>query len=139
MSGLTTTQLLYAVQRAHRAALEPRLNALGLHPGADLALVELGPGGITHAELAERLRVRPPSVTKVIGTLERDGLVERLVDPDDARVSRIHPTAEGRRLRRPLRRAWRDAEREALATLSPRELTELRRLLAKSLGTRRAR
>ncbi|MEO7197176.1 MAG: MarR family transcriptional regulator, partial [Solirubrobacterales bacterium] len=89
--------------------------------------------GLTHAELAERLRVRPPSVTKMLRTLERDQLIYRLTDPDDARVSRIHLTAEGRRLRPALRRVGREAESEVLGSLSADERTRLRALLAKTL------
>jgi len=134
MAAKTTTHLLAGVHRAHRAALAPRLAELGLHPGADLALAELGDrGGITHAELASRLRVKPPSVTKILRTLERDELVYRLVDADDARVSRIHLTPRGRQLRPALQRAWREAEREAFAALSSGEREGLRTLLIKTL------
>ncbi|MBA2522042.1 MAG: MarR family transcriptional regulator [Solirubrobacterales bacterium] len=135
MGSTATTELVRALERVHRAALQPRLALLGVHPGADLALAEIAAAdGLTHAELAERLRVRPPSVTKVLRTLERDGLVFRLVDPDDARVSHVHLTREGRKLRPALRRAWQEADTEVLAPLSADERGRLRALLAKTLG-----
>lgn len=130
-----TSTLLRALERVHRSALQPRLAEIGINHGADLALAEIASAeGLTHTELAERLRVRPPSVTKILRTLERDGLIFRLSDPDDARVSRIHLTAEGRRIRPALRRAWREAESEALRMLSAAEDDRLRALLARALG-----
>jgi DNA-binding MarR family transcriptional regulator len=131
---LETTYLLTALQRAHRARLEPRLATLRLHPGADLALAEISRHeGLAQGELARRLWVRPPSITKVVRGLERRGLVERMTDPDDARVSRVYPTPEGRRVSRAVERAWRAAERDTLAALSGADVTALRELLARAV------
>lgn len=130
----TTTYLLVQVQRAHRANLAPRLAELSLRPGADLALAEISRhDGLAHGELAGRLGVTPPNVTKLLRGLERQRLVERLGDPDDARVSRIHPTAAGIALARALEEAWHAGERDTLAALTEAEARALRALLAKAL------
>jgi DNA-binding MarR family transcriptional regulator len=42
--------------------------------------------------------VRPPTITKVVATLEKAGLVERETDSDDRRVVRVRSTARGVRL-----------------------------------------
>jgi len=47
-------------------------------------------------ELAERLGIDPPGVTRKVQQLERMGLLCRAVDPDDARASRLRLTKEGR-------------------------------------------
>jgi MarR family transcriptional regulator, organic hydroperoxide resistance regulator len=131
----SATYMLIALRREHRAAIGPRLAELGLHSGSELAMAELWRSeGLTHGELAGRLRVRPPSVTKILRTLERDGLVERRHDAEDGRVLRIHLTARGRDLRGPVERAWRDADRETLGGLSADEAASLRRLLSRSLA-----
>ena len=65
-------------------------------------------GPRTLGELAEAERVRPPSMTRTVGCLVDDGLVERLPDPSDGRVTRIRATALGSELVLDVRRS-RDA------------------------------
>src|ERR1700677_332514 len=47
-------------------------------------------------ELAERLAIDPPAVTRKVQQLQRNGLVCRQVDDCDARASRVGLTGEGR-------------------------------------------
>ena len=54
-------------------------------------------GPLTLGELSTVERVKPPTMTKIVGCLEEQGLVTRTVDPDDRRVARVEATAEGRR------------------------------------------
>jgi DNA-binding MarR family transcriptional regulator len=133
----STTRHLIALQRTHRAALEPRLADLGLSYGSELALATIArQPGITLTELAERLDVKPPSVTKVIRTLERDGFVDRERDPNDGRVSRLLLTAAGRRVCAGVERAWTAAEDEVLASLGRSQRAQLRGLLVDALRAR---
>jgi len=67
----------------------PQLSALSV-------LVFAGPQ--TLGALAAAEQVRPPTITRLIKTLEAAGLVERQVDAGDRRVSRIKATARGARL-----------------------------------------
>jgi DNA-binding MarR family transcriptional regulator len=46
-------------------------------------------------ELAESEAIAQPTVTTLVGRLERDGLVQRAPDPDDARAVRVHLTDAG--------------------------------------------
>lgn len=55
-------------------------------------------GPLTLGALAEHERVAPPSITKVVGKLEADGLVERSPDPTDRRVINVRTTRAGRDL-----------------------------------------
>jgi MarR family transcriptional regulator, organic hydroperoxide resistance regulator len=126
---------LIALARAHRSVLAERLAGVGLHPGPDLLLIELWrEDGQTQSQLAERLGVSAPNVTKLVRGLELAGLIARMSDPDDARVVRVHVTPAGARLRRPVERAWREAERTAFAHLPAAEVKQLRRLLSRALG-----
>jgi MarR family transcriptional regulator, organic hydroperoxide resistance regulator len=129
------TFLLATLARRHRGHLTARLTELDLHAGSELMLVELWrEDGVTQAELAARLGVRPPSVTKVLRGLVRRGLVERRSDPDDARVWRVHLTSAGSRMRQPVEHAWHEAERETLARLSQADARRLREVLARAVG-----
>lgn len=55
-------------------------------------------GPLTLGALADAERVAPPSITKVVAKLEADGLVQRIPDPTDGRVSRVSVTPAGQAL-----------------------------------------
>lgn len=67
----------------------PRLSALSV-------VVFAGPLPI--GELAAAEGVRPPTMTRLVDGLERDGLVVRRPDPLDRRAVRVLATAKGSRL-----------------------------------------
>ena len=127
--------LLLAVARVHRSILGPRLAEFGLHPGADLLLLELWrEDDLTQSQLAERLGVSAPNVTKLVRGLDQAGLLRKMGDPGDARVTRIHLTTAGLALRGSVERAWLEAERATFSRLSHTDLERLRALLARALG-----
>jgi len=110
---------LAKVCRAHRAYVGELLSAHGLHVGQDMVLVELWrDDGLRGGEIAERLGVEPPTVTKMLRRLEACGLVERRADPQDARSLRVYLTPRGRALEEPVVRCWEQAERTVLAGMS---------------------
>ncbi|MFF2445774.1 MarR family winged helix-turn-helix transcriptional regulator [Neobacillus sp. NPDC058068] len=47
------------------------------------------------SEISQRLQVTPPTVTQIVNILEKDGLVERTIDPDDRRAVKIKLTSAG--------------------------------------------
>lgn len=53
---------------------------------------------MTLGQLAAAEQVRPPTMTRIVAGLERNGLARRVADPADARRIRIHATAKGTRL-----------------------------------------
>jgi len=55
-------------------------------------------GPVTLGELATLESVQPPTMTRIVAAVEEQGLVQREVDSDDRRISRVHITASGRRL-----------------------------------------
>ena len=67
----------------------PRLSALSV-------IVFAGP--IAMSDLAAAEQVRPPTISRLVKDLEREGLVRRLPDPNDGRVQRVEATREGARL-----------------------------------------
>jgi DNA-binding MarR family transcriptional regulator len=86
-------------------------------------LRDTGPRRIT--ALAATEAIAQPSATTLVGRLERDGLVRREPDPDDASAVRVHLTAEGRE-RLTAMRAQRAAAVDArLAALTPEERATL--------------
>ena len=67
----------------------PRLSAL--------SVLVFG-GAHTIGELAAAEQVRPPTISRLVRELERDGLVRRESDPGDARIQRVHATRAGEAL-----------------------------------------
>jgi DNA-binding MarR family transcriptional regulator len=114
------------VRTSRRLRQEAAAETNGLTPTsvAALATIELH-GPLTPSELAEIERVKRPSMTRTLGCLERQGLVERTADPADGRSSLVSVNAAGRerlrRLRRRknayLARRMRQLPEEDLATL----------------------
>jgi len=128
----TTGFALAKVCRAHRGNVGGMLAEFGLHVGQDMVLIELWQAdGLRGGELACRLGVEPPTVTKMLRRLENFGLVERRPDPADARSFRVYLTREGQALEGPVSRCFARAEEKTLARLEPSERRELARLLAK--------
>ena len=96
----------------------PRLSAL--------SVVVFG-GPLTLGQLAAAEQVKPPTMTRIVTGLEKDGLVQRLDDPHDRRLTRIEATPKGRKVLA----AGRARRVETLATavrrLGATELAELAR------------
>ncbi|MFB8009390.1 MarR family winged helix-turn-helix transcriptional regulator [Nocardia sp. NPDC056000] len=76
-------------------------------------------------ELATRLDVEAPHVSRQIQRLEKAGYVERTPDPADGRAQRVRPTPEGRRAVDAVRDVLRNWMAEALADWSTEDLKAL--------------
>jgi DNA-binding MarR family transcriptional regulator len=85
--------------------------------------------GITQIELGERVGMNRATVTRVVDTMTRAGLVRRARDPDDRRKINIVLTPRAQRLRQPLLRLVESLNREALVGLSAGETKALRAAL----------
>jgi len=87
--------------------------------------------GLRMSELARRARLSKQTLTTMTRLLERDGLITRRPDPDDARATLVHLTKRAKRFR-PVA-AGVLAERDALLrrTLGSRRAGELKEALTK--------
>ena len=94
-----------------------------------------GGEGITHSDLGHRLMISKAPITGVVDRLERDGMVQRLADEHDRRVSRIVITARGTETWMRVRSALRDYGAEQCACLSPQEQHAAIELLARLLDS----
>ncbi len=122
-------QLIQLV-KAHRHRAEEALSQLGLHVSQELFLFVLWrEEGLPQSELAARLRVELPTVTKAVQRMERAGLLIRQADEQDARVSRVYMTEKGRALYAPALTMWHDLEARMLQGMTEIEQALLRRLL----------
>ena len=55
-------------------------------------------GPLTLGKLARAEQVKPPTMTRIVTGLEKDGLVERKDDPRDKRLTHIEATPKGRKV-----------------------------------------
>ncbi len=101
-------------------------SGIGLTPSQLSALAAVHrEGPLTLGALAEEEKVAPPSVTKVIGKLEQQGLVAKQIDAADRRVYRVATTPAGETLLRDIRErkdAWLI---NRLASLEPEDRNRL--------------
>lgn len=87
------------------------------------AVVRRGP--IRLATIAVDEGMNATMVSRIVGHLERESLVERTLDPDDERVVHVASTRSGRRLADSLRRERTEVLGDALSQLSDRDLRRL--------------
>jgi DNA-binding MarR family transcriptional regulator len=92
-----SSHLRIAVARTARRLRQESGTGLSPTLTAALATVERH-GPLTPSELAARERVQRPTVTRILSTLDKLGLVARAGDPGDRRSSLITVTSAGREL-----------------------------------------
>lgn len=96
-----------------------------------MAQLERHREGLKMNELSRLLMVTGGNVTAIVDQLEKEGLVERLDEPDDRRAFRIRLTRSGERTFIDMARAHEEWVVDLLAGLSRRDQDELLRLLAR--------
>lgn len=96
----------------------PRLSAL--------SVVVFG-GPLTLGELARAEQVKPPTMTRIVSGLEKDGLVKRKGDQRDRRLTHIEATPKGHKALAAGRARRVKKLASAVRQLERKELAELRR------------
>ena len=91
------SRLRFALARSARRLRQEAHTGLSPTLTAALATVERC-GPLTPSELADAERVRRPTVTRMLGHLEDDGLITRTPDPADRRSTLIAITPAGAEL-----------------------------------------
>ena len=129
----TTGYMLAQTCRLLRTQAHALLGEIGLCGGQQFVLHVLwAEEGITHSELAERLKVSPATVTNMLKRMEKAGLVERRQDTKDQRVSRAYLTDAGLDIRDAVEETWREIERQAFSGFSSEERDSLDQLLIRT-------
>ena len=99
---LLAPRLRLAITRMARRLRQEAGTDLGPSQVAALATIERH-GPLSPSELAERERIKRPTVTRIAANLEGAGLIERVRDPADGRSSILSATPRARALLRRLR------------------------------------
>jgi DNA-binding MarR family transcriptional regulator len=124
----TASQLRNAVVRTSRALRQEAAGESGLSPTQTAVLASINRSGpVTPSELAASERVKRPTMTRTLGCLEREGLIERTPDPADGRSSLVAVNEAGRERLARLRRRKSAYLARRLRKLEPDEVETLAR------------
>ena len=123
-------QAITQTARTMRTALSHGLADSGLYAGQDgVVLILAEDDGLTPGQLASRLGVKAPTMTRTIGRMEAQGFVERRSDGSDARLTKVYLTATGHESVERIGRSVAKCERLALKDFSDKEVRTLIKLL----------
>jgi DNA-binding MarR family transcriptional regulator len=116
----------------HRRLIVQALGDVDAHPAQAICLRRLSAeDGLAQRELADEMFLTPPTVSRMLKTMEQGGVIERRPDADDQRVTRVYLTAKGRRLAEELREVTSRYVAETFGSLPDEDLRKLTRLLDK--------
>jgi MarR family transcriptional regulator for hemolysin len=128
----TLGRSLYLAHRAVHDELDRRLYEHGASLWNWLLLREAAnAGGASQRELADLMRIEPPTLVRQLDKLAEEGLVERQPDPDDRRVVRVIVTKAGRRRLAQLHEVVHEVDVELRGALPAREVDVLRKALGR--------
>ncbi len=99
-----------------------------------LVLLAHNPGA-TSRQLCATLDILPPNFVRLIGALDRRGLIERRPHPVDGRAVGLYLSAAGQALTAETSAIVTELETEVVASLGERERDTLRRLLRRLYGS----
>lgn len=125
----------YTVTRTARAFMrvaEARLRPLGLGVAYAPVLVALAEDdGLTQAEIAQRTHIEQPTAAALLQRMAKAGLIERSPHPTDGRASRISLNDRAIGLLPQALDRLTQADAQATAGLTAREVATLHALLAR--------
>lgn len=127
-----TLKLIGHIHRSFHRVADPMLRERGFAMGQLPVLMALKDGRPhSQAELARLAQVEQPSMAQLLARMERDGLVERVPDPDDGRSRLVLLTQHCRDRMHESRAVMQSLGTEALQEFTPQERAELGRLIRK--------
>jgi DNA-binding MarR family transcriptional regulator len=127
--GVVVTRL-QSVARLTRTVLAKRLLEQGLYAGQDKIILALAEeNGQTPGTLAQKLGVKPPTITKTINRLAAQGFLEKRSSDLDARRTHIFLTPAGEDVIRKIEYSLRKIEEQALQGIERSNVKILKRVL----------
>lgn len=122
--------LFSQVIRLHYHRIRTLLDKIGVYPGQPQMLFFLHiKDGQSQKELAEKLHIKPATITVMLGRMEKAELLERRQDSEDQRVSRVYLTEKGREVWEEVSEIMKMLEGECFANFTTEEQVLMRRLL----------
>jgi DNA-binding MarR family transcriptional regulator len=126
----TLGRLLYLSHRAAHDELDRRLSVHGASIWNWVLLREAANAdGASQRQLAELMRIEPPTLVRHLDKLVQDGLVERRPDVSDRRVVRVVVTPAGYARLDELHAVVQELDKELRSILTKRDVEVLSRTL----------
>ena len=133
--GFTYRTILFA--RRYRALLDEQLRPLGYGTARMEALSTIDRAHEPSAQIAiaKRIGIEGPTLTRMLDTLEAEGLVVRRADPNDRRTKLIELTDAGKRALDEIMAVAHNFRTSILKDLSDTELDAVNKVTDKLLNT----
>lgn len=116
--------------KLHYQRTHTLLDKVGIYPGQPPMLYVLHrKDGQSQRELADKLKVKPATITVMLNRMEKSGLVERKQDSNDQRMLRVYLTEKGRKVWLEVREVMKVIEDDCFSNFTVEEKILLRRFL----------
>jgi MarR family transcriptional regulator, organic hydroperoxide resistance regulator len=120
--------LLANIAHLHHTRAHQLLDSVGLYRGQPPVLRALWQQeGLTQTELADRMKITPATMTKMLQRMEKTGFIQRKMDSEDQRVSRVYLTEMGRSVQKDLEALFGQMEAETFENFTLEDRDRLRR------------
>lgn len=118
--------------RLHRRLMLAAMSDRDMHPGQAFCLrLVVENDGMTQRDLAAGLHIAAPTISRMLQSMEKAGLVKRLQDVADQRLTHVFATSAGRELEDRLRAVAAAYVNDTIGRLPEDDRRELARLLEK--------
>ena len=124
--GFWVCQASHALQRAFNEELAPQ--GVTYRQAQVLGCLALE-GQLSQTDLAERMRIEPPTLVGILDRMERDGWIRRDGDKTDRRRKFIQPTTAAKPVWSKIVAAAKRVRTRASRGLSAAQLAQLKKLL----------
>ncbi len=122
--------LIFSAHQRFMAATQYARSTAGLSlPAFNLLSGIHANPGITVKDLRADMAMTIPSFARLLGELDRRGLIEKKVSPQDARRRKLFPSAAGKALLAPIEAIMRDVLRPAFQAAGAENVRGLRHVL----------
>lgn len=118
----TLVPTLLSISKMTRAMLGIELAAIGLYQGQDELIMALeGSEPVPVSTLADKLCVRPSTVSKMLDRLQAKNLIERMPSQKDARLTLVRATPAGIATKRAIAKLWARIEEGLIGKMGDRK------------------
>lgn len=124
--GFWVCQASHAIQRAFNEELSPQ--GITFRQAQVLGCLALE-GRLSQTDLAERMRIEPPTLVGIIDRMERDGWIRRFGDKTDRRRKFVEATPAARPVWTKVVSAATRVRSRATSGMSAAQLAQLKKLL----------
>lgn len=122
--------VLHQLLHLSRYQAMKRMETLGLKPGqAGILFILNCEGELSQRSLADKMGIRPPSMTVALRKLEERGYISKEQDAKDQRITRIRLSEKGKECIGALEKIMSDMEGILYQGITPEEMMLFRRLI----------